>query len=154
MDSQWNKEAVIPVLKRVLSASLLVAAVGGSGLAVAESHKGAEGHKEAAGRDDFKQYCASCHGVSGSGDGPVSGSLKNSPADLTGLAAANGGNFPKKHVMDVVQGNKDYDKKFRTHGPSEMPVWGNILLDDSDGRSSIANARIRNIVSYIESIQK
>ena len=148
MDTQWEKGSVIPGLKRVLSAGLLVAAVGSSGLAVAENHKGAVGE------DDFKHYCASCHGVSGSGDGPVSGSLKNSPSDLTGLAAANGGKFPKKHVTDVVQGNKDYDKKFRTHGPSDMPVWGNIILDDSDGRSSIANARIKNIVSYIESIQK
>lgn len=148
MDSQWEKRSVISGLKRALSAGLLVAAVGGSSLAVAENHKGTVGE------DDFKHYCASCHGVSGSGDGPVSGSLKNSPADLTGLAAANGGKFPKKHVTDVVQGNKDYDKKFRTHGPSDMPVWGNIILDDSDGRLSIANARIKNIVSYIESIQK
>jgi mono/diheme cytochrome c family protein len=148
MDSQWNKGSVIPGLKRVLSVGILAAAVGGSGFAVAENHKAA------AGEDDFKHYCASCHGVSGSGDGPVSGSLKNSPADLTQLAAANGGSFPKKHVTDVVQGNKDYDKKFRTHGPADMPVWGNIIFDDSDGRSSIANARIKNIVNYIESIQK
>ncbi|MBV1891957.1 MAG: cytochrome c [Gammaproteobacteria bacterium] len=148
MESKWEKGAVIPGFKRVLSAGLLVAAVGGSGLAVAEDHKGA------AGEDDFKHYCASCHGVSGSGDGPVAASLKNSPADLTKLAAANGGAFPQKHVTDVVQGNKDYDMKFRTHGPSDMPVWGNIILEDSDGRSSIASARINNIVSYIKSIQK
>jgi len=148
MDSQWNRGSAILGLKRVLGAGLLVATVGGSGLAVAENPKAV------AGGDDFKRYCASCHGVSGSGDGPVSASLKNSPADLTGLAAANGGTFPKKHVTDVVQGNKDYDQKFRTHGPSDMPVWGNIILDDSDGRTSIANARINNIVSYIESLQK
>lgn len=148
MDSQWNKGSVIPGLKRVLNVGLLAAAVGGSGFAVAENHKAV------AGEDDFKQYCASCHGVSGRGDGPVSASLKNSPVDLTKLAAVNGGSFPKKHVTDVVQGNKDYDKRFRTHGPSDMPVWGNIILDDSDGRSSIASARINNIVNYIESIQK
>ena len=148
MDSKWEKGFVIPGLKRVLSAGLLIATVGGSGLALAENHKAV------AGADDFKHYCASCHGVSGTGDGPVSGSLKNSPADLTGLAAANGGTFPKKHVTDVVQGNKDYDQKFRTHGPSAMPVWGSVIYDDSDDRVSIANARINNIVSYIESLQK
>jgi len=147
MDSQWEKRSVIPGFKRVLSVGFVAAAVCGSSFAVAEG-------KAVVGEDDFKHYCASCHGVSGSGDGPVAASLKNSPADLTGLAAANGGNFPKKHVTDVVQGNKDYDKKFRTHGPSDMPVWGNIILDDSDGRSSIASARIKNIVKYIESIQK
>lgn len=146
MDIQWEKRSIIQGFKGVLSVGLLAAAVGGSGFAVAE--------KAVAGKDDFKHYCASCHGVSGSGDGPVSGSLKNSPADLTGLAAANGGTFPKKHVTDVVQGNKDYDQKFRTHGPSDMPVWGNVIYDDSDGRVSIANARINNIVNYIESLQK
>lgn len=148
MDSQWKKRLVISGFRSVLKTSVLVAAIGGSGLAVADNHKGAIGE------DDFKQYCASCHGVSGKGDGPVAPSLKNSPTDLTTLSTANGGSFPKKHVMDVVQGNKDYDKKFRTHGPSDMPVWGNIILDDSDGRSSIASARIKNIVGYIESIQK
>ena len=136
MDSQWKKGPAISGFKSVLQTSVLVAAIGGSGLVVADNHKGV------AGEDDFKQYCASCHGVSGKGDGPVAPSLNN------------GGSFPKKHVMDVVQGNKDYDKKFRTHGPSVMPVWGNIFLDDSDGRSSIASARIKNVVRYIESIQK
>ena len=147
MDSQWKKESTLVALKRVLSVSLLAAAVGGSGFAVAENHK------SVAGEDDFKHYCASCHGVGGTGDGPVAASLKNSPADLTALAAANGGKFPKKHVKDVVQGNKDYDQRFRTHGPSDMPVWGNVIYEDSD-RISIANARINGIVSYIESLQK
>ncbi len=146
MDSQWNKGSVIPGLKRVLSVGLLATAVGSSGFALAEDHKAGEG--------DFKHYCASCHGVSGVGDGPVAASLKNSPADLTALAGGNGGTFPKKHVTDVVQGNKDYDQKFRTHGPSDMPVWGNVIFDDSDGRASIANARINSIVNYIKSLQK
>lgn len=148
MDSQWKKGPAISGFKSVLQTSVLVAAIGGSGLVVADNHKGV------AGEDDFKQYCASCHGVSGKGDGPVAPSLKNPPTDLRTLSANNGGSFPKKHVMDVVQGNKDYDKKFRTHGPSVMPVWGNIFLDESDGRSSIASARIKNVVRYIESIQK
>jgi len=148
MNNQWKKGSVIVDLKRVLGAGLVAVAVSGSGLAVAENAKAA------AGEDDFKQYCASCHGVTGVGDGPVSGSLKNAPANLAGLAAANGGTFPKKHVTDVVQGNKDYNQKFRTHGPSDMPVWGSVIYDDSDDRVSIANARINNIVSYIESLQK
>lgn len=148
MDNQWKTDTVLPSLKRVLSTGLLVATVGGSGMAVAEDHKAA------AGEDDFKHFCASCHGVTGVGDGPVSGSLKNTPANLTGLSAANGGAFPKKHVTDVVQGNKNYDQRFRTHGPSDMPVWGNVIYEDSDGRTSIATARINSIVSYIESLQK
>ncbi|MBQ0720817.1 MAG: cytochrome c [Gammaproteobacteria bacterium] len=146
MDSQWQKGFVPMNFKRLLGAGLLVAAVGGSGFTVASEHQSGEA--------DFKNYCASCHGASGVGDGPVAGSLKNPPADLTALAAANSGTFPKKKVKDIVQGNKDYDKKFRTHGPADMPVWGNVLYEDSDDRKSIANARINNLVSYIESIQK
>jgi len=148
MDKKWGKGSVIPGLKRVFSTGLVVAVVSGSGFVVAENAKAV------AGEDDFKQYCASCHGVTGVGDGPVSGSLKNAPANLAALAAANGGTFPKKYVTDVVQGNKDYDQKFRTHGPSAMPVWGSVIYEDSDDRVSIANARINNIVNYIESLQK
>ncbi len=148
MDRQREKREVISGLRFVLTTGLLLTSVSGANVAMAESDK------VVVGEDDFKQYCAACHGVRGSGDGPVAVSLKNSPTDLTTLATVNGGRFPKKHVRDVVQGNRDYDKKFRTHGPSDMPVWGNVFLDDSEGRSSVVSARINNIIGYIESIQK
>ena len=77
MDIQWEKRSIIQGFKGVLSVGLLAAAVGGSGFAVAEG---------VAGGDDFKHYCASCHRVSGRGDGPVAASLNNSPAALTILA--------------------------------------------------------------------
>jgi mono/diheme cytochrome c family protein len=38
-----------------------------------------------------KAYCASCHGADGKGDGPMAKSLKVKPADLTRIAARNGG---------------------------------------------------------------
>jgi len=101
------------------------------------------------GEDSFRFYCASCHGVSGRGDGPVGTSLKTRPPDLTLLTRRNGGTFPRGNVISFVTGVSD---KLPTHGPSDMPVWGPIFraLDPSDARVKI---RIDNIVTFIESLQ-
>jgi len=107
------------------------------------------------GKEDYMAHCASCHGATGEGDGPVAGSLKNKPPNLTFLhQQETDGAFPTKRVMDIIQGNKDYDKNFRTHGPADMPVWGNVFYEEAGERSSFAKARIRNLVDYIKSIQK
>jgi mono/diheme cytochrome c family protein len=101
------------------------------------------------GEDSFSFYCASCHGLSGRGDGPVASSLKRPPADLTNLTKKYGGTFPRADLVAFVTG---VSNKLPTHGPSDMPVWGPIFraLDSSDTRVKI---RIENIITYIESIQ-
>ena len=110
---------------------------------------------EESGKADYMTYCASCHGDTGEGNGPVAGSLQNRPPDLTFLhQQETDGAFPRKLVKGIIEGNPDYDKNFRTHGPSDMPVWGKIIYEDSGQRSSIAEARINNLVDYIESLQK
>ena len=107
------------------------------------------------GKEDYMAHCASCHGATGEGDGPVAGSLKNKPPNLTFLhQQETDGAFPAQRVMNIIQGNKDYDKNFRTHGPADMPVWGNVFYEEAGERSSIAKTRIRNLVDYIKSIQK
>jgi mono/diheme cytochrome c family protein len=101
------------------------------------------------GEDTFRYYCASCHGRSGRGDGPVAPALKTKPANLTRLAATNGGQFPLERVRTMVaRGRGDT----LTHGTGEMPVWGPIfqVIEPSD---KLAQARINNVVSYIQSIQ-
>ena len=45
------------------------------------------------GREIFRYYCATCHGRDGRGNGPVAGELKVKPANLTRLAADNGGTY-------------------------------------------------------------
>jgi mono/diheme cytochrome c family protein len=47
------------------------------------------------GRVDYKDNCASCHGASGKGDGPVHSFLVKPPSDLTTIARRNGGKFPQ-----------------------------------------------------------
>ena len=49
------------------------------------------------GKGLFDQYCSGCHGVTAVGDGPVAEYLTVPPADLTGLAAANDGQFPMRN---------------------------------------------------------
>ena len=101
------------------------------------------------GRDIFMYYCATCHGRDGRGNGPVAAELKTRPADLTRLAAGNGGRFPVERVRSFIA---DGQVAAPTHGSSDMPVWGPIFqaLDPSD---KIAQARIDNLVTYINSIQ-
>ena len=45
------------------------------------------------GVDNFRNYCAPCHGRDGAGHGPVAPALKVAPADLTKLSAKNNGVF-------------------------------------------------------------
>ena len=46
------------------------------------------------GKDLFRAYCASCHGMDAKGNGPVAPALKAPVPDLTTLAKRNRGVFP------------------------------------------------------------
>jgi mono/diheme cytochrome c family protein len=76
--------------------------------------------EENLGKNEFLQSCASCHGASGKGDGPVANSLSPRPADLTKLSEANNGVFPVLRVHEVIDGRIER----LVHGSREMPVWG------------------------------
>lgn len=82
------------------------------------------------GKELFAEYCASCHGVSGKGDGPAASALKIPPADLTSLAKRNKGQFPSFRVMQAIKAGPSVP----AHGSKIMPVWGPIFLqgDNSD----------------------
>jgi mono/diheme cytochrome c family protein len=103
------------------------------------------------GEDVFAFYCASCHGRSGGGDGPVARSLKVPPPDLRQLARRNRGEFPRLRVEAFVTHGDGASAA--AHGTSDMPVWGPVFrgLGDPDTR---ANARVANVVQYLESIQQ
>ena len=68
----------------------------------------------------YLNLCASCHGKSGKGDGPMAPELTSKPIDLTQIARRNNGKFPFWHVYQTVDGRKIP----RAHGGPEMPVWG------------------------------
>jgi mono/diheme cytochrome c family protein len=115
----------------------------------------AEAAKPEPGEADFMSYCASCHGVTGEGNGPVAGSLKNRPPDLTYLhQQETDGAFPYKRVLSIIEGNPDHDKNIRTHGPADMPVWGKVIYEDSGEQEAVTRARLRALTNYVKSIQK
>ena len=101
-----------------------------------------------AGRDSFQLYCASCHGETGRGDGPVASALRARPADLTGLARRNDGAFPRERVVGFVSGT---ERNVSAHGTTEMPIWGPLFRAfESDVR---ARLRVQNLVAYLETLQ-
>jgi len=101
---------------------------------------------EAVGRQLFRNYCATCHGDAGHGDGPMTQYLRVPPADLTTIAARNKGLFPAEAVHRTIDGRQ----AVRAHGDSAMPIWG----DAFSPAGSAATERIRRLVAYLESIQQ
>jgi mono/diheme cytochrome c family protein len=100
------------------------------------------------GQDLFQAYCASCHGASGRGAGPVAAALKTKPPDLTLLAEKNGGQFPRMKVRSTIAG----DEVLASHGSREMPIWGPIFHQIEEDQD-FGNVRMENLVKYLESIQ-
>ena len=103
----------------------------------------------ASGEEMFKTYCAVCHGKDLKGGGPMAGSLKVKPPDLTTLAKRHDGKFPEDYVTNVLRNGV----KAPAHGSTEMPVWGPLFASVSGGDQSIVNMRISNLVRYLESVQ-
>lgn len=106
--------------------------------------------KEAPAKEMFLQYCASCHGPSGKGDGPAAQALKTRPADLTTLAARNGGQFPEMRVMGAIKAGP----RVPAHGSETMPVWGPIFADtESSGHGRESQLKVYNLMEYIKTLQ-
>jgi mono/diheme cytochrome c family protein len=113
------------------------------------------------GRNEFLRSCASCHGVSGKGDGPVAKSLSPPPADLTGLSEANNGVFPVSRVYEVIDGRIER----LVHGTRDMPVWGERYMREmrspesqdfvsKDWDEATVRRRILALVEYISTLQR
>ncbi|MCA9422152.1 MAG: cytochrome c [Nitrospira sp.] len=110
----------------------------------------------AGGRHLFQKFCASCHGARAMGDGPLSGSLKPKPANLTKLSVNHGGSFPFWYAYRTIDG-RDH---IPGHGTRDMPVFG-IWFRIPDDEVSIetewadqVRGRIWQLLSYLESIQE
>ncbi|HKD78947.1 MAG TPA: cytochrome c [Candidatus Angelobacter sp.] len=100
------------------------------------------------GADLYHEYCASCHGVDGKGNGPVASSLNTHPADLTRIAERNGGIFPLERVKKIIAG----DQLVSAHGSSEMPVWGPIFHQVERDRN-YGYVRLQNLAEYLQTLQ-
>ncbi len=104
----------------------------------------------------FLSRCAACHGEAAKGEGPMAGLLTVPVADLTQLAARNGGEFPRLDVVRTIDGRQ----LLRGHGgDGPMPVFGPILgggsavLDGPEGSVVETVGDVLDIALYLESLQ-
>lgn len=106
------------------------------------------------GRQSYMNYCASCHGSDGKGNGPVAASLKVAPNDLTLLSKNNHGKYPSHRIAAVLR----FGVPAPAHGTALMPVWGPVF-DKMDRTSSPASTsspsflRVNNLNDYIRGMQ-
>ena len=106
------------------------------------------------GEELFVELCASCHGVSGKGDGPAASALAKPVSNLTVLASNNDGVFPMKQVEDSIAGKS----RAVAHGTIDMPIWGQRFEELRPDwklyrRKALARQRVYNLTLYVESLQ-
>jgi mono/diheme cytochrome c family protein len=104
-----------------------------------------------AGAYTYRTYCATCHGEKGKGDGPMAENLRFFPPDLTKMAKRNGGKFPTKKVVRIVDGREPLDG----HGGPDMPVWGDAFKNAETGfDDDKVRLKIRSVVDYVAKLQE
>ncbi|MDO9165615.1 MAG: cytochrome c [Rhodoferax sp.] len=108
------------------------------------------------GKQEFESSCASCHGVSGKGDGALFPYLVKPPSDLTTLSRRNGGVFPSKRVWDTIDGT--VAAEIGAHGTREMPIWGQVYQDRAQQTPYEPNwyaaHRMGSLIYYLARIQE
>lgn len=115
-----------------------------------------KGQKVDFGKREFESNCASCHGKSGKGDGPLKEMLNKSPPDLTQLAKNNNGVFPMDRLYKVIEGTDT-----PAHGSRDMPVWGldyriqagEYYMDVPYDPEAYVRTRILALLEYINRLQ-
>lgn len=133
----------VPRIPSMISIALLL----GSGAA------GASDYVAMSGKDLYGRFCASCHGVTGRGDGPVSKSIAVEVPDLTLIARRNGGRFPRDRVEKIIDGRHILG----AHGTRTMPVWGEdfsrAALGDPDAERATRTVTVR-LADYVWLLQR
>jgi mono/diheme cytochrome c family protein len=105
------------------------------------------------GQQFYMQYCSSCHGKDGRGNGSVTSYLKVKVPDLTLLKRNNNGVYPTARVMSSIDGTR----AVRAHGEREMPVWGEVFRKETEGQryselTSLLKAKA--IAEYVATLQR
>lgn len=113
------------------------------------------GAAQEAGREIYARYCVACHGVDGTGNGPMRRVLTLDPPDLTRLAANNGGVFPRQRVIWRIDGRDPV----LAHG-NEMPLYGDLfagrdlVIRDETGEALRSTEPIADLVAWLEGLQR
>lgn len=112
------------------------------------------GQDAQAGRETFQRYCAVCHGIEATGQGPMQSVLLVAPANLTRLTAQNGGVFPLLRVVKRIDGRDP----LVSHG-SEMPIYGDffegsdVALKTEAGQPILTSRPVADLVAYLQELQ-
>jgi mono/diheme cytochrome c family protein len=104
------------------------------------------------GEEIFNTFCASCHGESGRGDGPVAAGLVNVVPNLTTIEQRYG-EFPAGRIRETIDGR---GVVISSHGSRSMPVWGyEFWVEEGADVNAHGEARaaIDKLVEYIRSLQ-
>jgi len=107
-----------------------------------------------AGRASYERYCAACHGIEATGEGPMRPVLMVMPTDLTRLTAGNGGEFPLARVIKRIDGRDP----LVSHG-SPMPVYGDFFEGEDmtvktpAGQPVMTSRPVVDLVAYLQSLQ-
>ena len=101
----------------------------------------------------FQKFCAVCHGIDATGNGPMSPALVLEPPNLTLLAED--GVFPRNRVIARIDGRDP----LVSHG-SPMPVYGDffegkwVATRDETGLMIMTSQPIIELLAWLENIQK
>lgn len=136
-------------MQRMLGAAVvLLASALTAGAALAQGDPYVE-----AGERLYHQHCGSCHGMGGTGNGPVAALLDPKPADLTRIAARRDGVFPEAEMLEIIDGRDP----IQAHGSREMPVWGKRFSEGpppGPAPSSMARGQVMLLLHYLKTIQQ
>lgn len=105
------------------------------------------------GKELYESYCASCHGTSGRGDGPVSKSLTVEVPDITRYPQRHGEFFGREYLERIIDGRH----VIAAHGTRTMPVWGEAFskarLGDPDAERA-TRLQISRLADYVRELQR
>jgi mono/diheme cytochrome c family protein len=106
------------------------------------------------GEDLYRRFCASCHGVSGRGDGPVAASLRVEVPDLTLIATRrdHDGDL-RDRIVRIIDGRY----VIGAHGTRVMPVWGEDLARIEIGNPDaerLTQVIIGRLADHVRSLQR
>jgi mono/diheme cytochrome c family protein len=105
------------------------------------------------GQELYSRFCASCHGISGRGDGPVAKSIRVEVPDLTLVTRRAGGKYPRERIAQIIDGRHIIG----AHGTRTMPVWGEDLsrleIGNPDAERA-SRAVIEKLADHLGLLQK
>lgn len=100
----------------------------------------------------YRKHCATCHGIEGTGHGPMAGVLVIKPTDLTRLV--DNGIFPVERVAKRIDGRDP----LVSHG-SPMPVYGDFFEGEDQaikthtGQPLLTSVPIADLIEFLKTVQ-